>query len=69
MPNLKEIAYSYGIKYIKISKNNLQLLNNLLISDEKILIDIELIENEKLWPKVAAFQEEMVICPQCLLKI
>ena len=58
MPNLEEICNSYGLKYVAIKKENLSLLKDFILSPEKTLIDISLIEDEKLWPKVAAVQEE-----------
>ncbi len=58
MPDLKEICNSYGLNYVAINKSNFHLLDKFLLSPEQILIDVNLIENEKLWPKVAAIQEE-----------
>jgi len=57
MPNLEKICNSYNLKYISITKDNFLSLEDYLLSPERTVIDVKLIENEKLWPKVAAIQE------------
>lgn len=55
MPNFSEVAKAYGIDGCEIT--NLETLNNLLITENKInkpmVIDINVIENENCYPMVA----------------
>lgn len=57
MPNLKKICNSYNLNYVSLTKDNFNSLGDYLLSHERTIIDVKLIENEKLWPKVAAIQE------------
>ncbi|MBI96353.1 hypothetical protein CL656_04340 [bacterium] len=56
IPNLKSLASSFGFKYFKIDNNNKHKFYELISNSQPSIIDIELIEDESLWPKVAAIQ-------------
>ena len=53
IPNLEKLISSFGFKYYVINKKNKKLFNDLVSKDEISIIDINLIEEEALWPKVS----------------
>ena len=56
LPDLKKIAHSYNVPYIKISKASeiKQKMNKAMKLKWPILIDVHLVSNEVLIPKVSA---------------
>lgn len=58
IPNLKNLANAFNFKYIEIDNSNKHQLNSFINNDESLIINIQLIEDESLWPKVSAFQRE-----------
>ena len=58
IPNFKKLADTFNFKYVEIDNDNKHLLDNYINSKESMIINIKLIENESLWPKVSAFQNK-----------
>ena len=58
IPNFKKLADTFNFKYVEIDNDNKHLLDKYINSKESMIINIKLIENESLWPKVSAFQNK-----------
>lgn len=58
IPNLSKISKSFGIKYYLLDNSNKNNFKEIIQDEETALIEIKLVEEEALWPKVSVITKK-----------
>ena len=58
IPNLRKICDSFGINYYSLDNLNKKNFNEIIKKKETALIEIKLVEEEALWPKVSVITKK-----------
>ena len=58
IPNLSKICNSFGIKYYLLDNSNKKNFKKIIQDKENALIEIKLVEEENLWPKVSVITKK-----------
>ena len=58
IPSLRDISNSFGLKYYPFEKSDKNNFNEIMQKEENALIDIKIVEEEALWPKVSVLSKE-----------
>ena len=58
IPNLRDISNAFGFKYYSFEKSDKNNLKKILKTEGNTLIDIKIVEEEALWPKVSVISKE-----------
>ena len=58
IPNLSKISKSFGIKYYLLDNSNKNNFKEIIQDEETALIEIKLVEEEALWPKVSITKKD-----------